>query len=88
MFVLEYKRRFNNLSMFSQLYVPTEQHMIKKFRDGFRQKLKHGLITLQFKIMRDLTEATQALEACIRCFYLHVTKHYMLLIANYKPLYA
>jgi hypothetical protein len=29
--VLEYKRRFNNLSMFAQLYVPTEQHMIKKW---------------------------------------------------------
>jgi len=27
--------------------------------------LKQGLIALQFRMMRDLTEAAQALEACI-----------------------
>ena len=39
--------------------------MIEKLRDGFRQELKQGLIALQFKTVRELIEAAQALEACI-----------------------
>jgi len=34
-------------------------------RDGFRQELKQGLIALQFRTVRELIEAAQALEACI-----------------------
>jgi hypothetical protein len=36
MSVLEYKRRFHDLSLFAPHYVPSEQHMIEKLRDGFR----------------------------------------------------
>jgi len=49
MSVLEYERRFHDLSLFAPHYVPSEQHMIEKLRDGFRQELKQGLIALQFK---------------------------------------
>jgi hypothetical protein len=40
MSVLEYERRFHDLSLFAPHYVPSEQHMIEKLRDGFRQELK------------------------------------------------
>jgi hypothetical protein len=46
-------------------YVPSKQHMIEKLRDGFRQELKQWLIALQFKIVRELIEAAQTLEACM-----------------------
>ncbi|XP_061947386.1 uncharacterized protein LOC133670792 [Populus nigra] len=63
--VLEYERRFYDLSLFASHYVPSEQHMIEKLRNGFRQELKQGLIALQFKTVRELIEAAQALEACM-----------------------
>jgi CRISPR/Cas system-associated protein endoribonuclease Cas2 len=65
MSVLEYERRFHDLSLFIPHYVPSEQRMIEKLKDGFRQELKQGLIALQFKIVRELIEAAQALEACM-----------------------
>jgi hypothetical protein len=65
MSVLEYERRFHDLSLFAPHFVPSEQRMIEKLRDGFRQELKQGLIALQFKTVRELIEATQALEACM-----------------------
>ena len=65
MSVLEYERRFHDLSLFAPHYVPTEEHMIEKLRDGFRQDLRQGLIALRFKTVRELIEAAQALEACI-----------------------
>jgi len=37
MSVLEYERRFHDLSLFAPHYIPSEQHMIEKLRDGFRQ---------------------------------------------------
>jgi hypothetical protein len=36
MSVLEYERRFHDLSLFAPQYVPTEEHMIEKLRDGLR----------------------------------------------------
>jgi hypothetical protein len=39
--------------------------MIEKLRDGFRQELKQGLIALQFRTVRELIEAAQALEVCM-----------------------
>jgi hypothetical protein len=39
--------------------------MNEKLKDGFRQELRQGLIALQFKIVRELIEVAQALEACI-----------------------
>jgi hypothetical protein len=57
MLVLEYERRFHDLSLFTPHYIPSEQHMIEKLMDGFRQELKQGLIALQFKIVRELIEA-------------------------------
>jgi hypothetical protein len=65
MSVLEYERRFHDLSLFTPHYVPTEEHMIEKLRDGLRQDLRQGLIALRFKSVRELIEAAQALEACI-----------------------
>jgi hypothetical protein len=65
MSVLEYERRFHDLSLFAPHYVPTEEHMIEKLRDGLRQNLRQGLIALRFKSVRELIEAAQALEACI-----------------------
>ena len=62
MSVLKYERRFHDLSLFAPHYVPSEQHIIEKLRDGFRQELKQGLMALQFKTIRELIEATQALE--------------------------
>jgi hypothetical protein len=34
--MLEYERRFNDLSMFAPHHVATEQHIIEKFRDGLK----------------------------------------------------
>ena len=65
MSLLEYERRFHDLSLFTPHYVPSKQHMIEKLRDGFRQELKQGLIALQFKTIRELIEAAQALKACM-----------------------
>jgi CRISPR/Cas system-associated protein endoribonuclease Cas2 len=65
MSVLEYERRFHDLSLFALHYVPIEEHMNEKLKDGFRQELRQGLIALQFKIVRELIEVAQALEACI-----------------------
>jgi len=65
MSVLEYERRFHDLSLFAPHYVPTKEHMIEKLRDGLRQDLRQGLIALRFKSVRELIEAAQALEACI-----------------------
>ena len=65
MSVLEYERWFHDLSLFVPHYVPSEQHMIEKIRDGFKQELKQGLIALQFRTIRELIEAAHALEACM-----------------------
>jgi hypothetical protein len=65
MSVLEYERRFHDLSLFTPHYVSTKEHMIEKLRDGLRQDLRQGLIALWFKSVRALIEAAQALEACI-----------------------
>jgi hypothetical protein len=34
MTALEYERRFQDLSMFASIYLPTEQHWIERLRDG------------------------------------------------------
>jgi hypothetical protein len=39
MLVLEYERWFYDLSLFAPHYVLTEEHMIEKLKDGFRQEL-------------------------------------------------
>jgi hypothetical protein len=52
MLVLEYERRFNDLSLFAPYYVPTEKHMIMKLRVGFWQELRQGLIALRFKTVK------------------------------------
>jgi hypothetical protein len=56
MSVLEYERRFHDLSLFAPHYVPTEEHMIEKLRDGLCRELRQGLITLQVKLVRELIE--------------------------------
>ena len=59
--MLEHERRFHDLSLIAPHYVLTKEHMIKKLKDGFRQELRQGFIALQFKIVRELIEASQAL---------------------------
>jgi hypothetical protein len=63
MTILEYERRFQDLSMFASIYLPTKQHRIERLRDGLRQELRMGLATLQFSIVRDFIVAAQSLEA-------------------------
>jgi len=64
--ILDYERRFHDLSMFASHYVPGEQHRVERLRDGLRQKLRQGLIAFKFKTTRDLVEAAEALEACMK----------------------
>ena len=61
--VLNYERMFNDLFMFSSYHVSMEQCMIEIFRHRLLHDLKQKLIALQ--MMRDLIEATRALETCI-----------------------
>jgi hypothetical protein len=63
MTILEYERRFQDLSMFASVYLPIEQHRIERLRDGLRQELKMGLAALQFPTVRDFIVAAQSLEA-------------------------
>jgi len=63
MTVLEYERRFQDLSMFASVYLPTKQHRIERLRDGLRQELRMGLAALQFPTVRDFIVAAQSLEA-------------------------
>jgi hypothetical protein len=65
MSVLEYEKRFHDLSLFAPHYVLIKEHMIKKLRDGLRKALRQGLIALWFKSVKELIEVPQALEACI-----------------------
>jgi len=60
--VLEYERRFHDLSLFASQFISTEQHMIDRLHDGLRQELRLGLIVLWFESTRELIEAAQALE--------------------------
>jgi len=66
MSVLDYERRFHDLSMFASHYVPGEQHRVERLRDGLRQELRQGLIAFKFETTRDLVEAAEALEACMK----------------------
>jgi hypothetical protein len=55
--ILQYERRFHNLSLFAPHYIPTEELMIEKLRDGRQHELRQGLIDLRFKLVRELIEA-------------------------------
>jgi hypothetical protein len=43
------EKRFHDLSLFSLHFIPIEEHMIEKLKDGFRQDLRQALIALQHK---------------------------------------
>ena len=62
MIVLEYERRFQDLSIFFTIYIPTEHHLVKWFRDGLRQELKITLIAMQFQSLLELVRATQGMN--------------------------
>ena len=66
MAVLEYERRFHDLSMFAPYIVPTKQYRIQKMRDGLRQDLKQALIPHRFETTRELIDAAEALETCMK----------------------
>jgi hypothetical protein len=63
MTVLEYERRFQDLFMFSFVYLPTEEHRIERLQDGLQHELRMGLAALQFLIVTDFIEVAQSLEA-------------------------
>jgi hypothetical protein len=60
--ILEYERWFQDFSIFTSVYLPTEQHQIERLQDGLRQELKMGLAASQFPTVRDFIEAAQSLE--------------------------
>jgi hypothetical protein len=66
MSVLDCERRFHDLSMFASHYTPSEQHRVERLRDGLRQELRQGLVAFNFGTTRELIEAAEALEACLR----------------------
>ena len=48
MTVLEYERRFQDLSIFATTHLLTEHNRVEQFRDGLRQELKLILVAMQF----------------------------------------
>jgi hypothetical protein len=62
MTVLEYERRFQDLSIFTTTYLPNEHHRVEWFREGLRQELKLILVAMQFLSVQDLVRATQGME--------------------------
>ena len=54
MTVLEYEKRFQDLTPFASTYLPTEHHRADKFLDGLRHELRMILIAMQFQSVRDL----------------------------------
>jgi hypothetical protein len=65
MTMMEYERRFHDLSMFAPNCIPIKKHMIDRLRDGCKNDLNWGLVAHQFEIVRELIVATQTLETCI-----------------------
>jgi len=64
--VLEYERRFQDLTVFSSTYLPTERHRVERFRDGLRRELRMILIAMQFQAVRELVRAAQGMERVIK----------------------
>ena len=54
MTVVEYERRFQDLSVIATTHLPTEQHRVERFRDGLRQELKLILVAIQLQSVREL----------------------------------
>jgi hypothetical protein len=54
MIVLEYERRFQDLSIFATTHLSTEHHRVERFWDGLRQELKLILVAMQFQSVREL----------------------------------
>jgi hypothetical protein len=64
--VLEYERRFQDLTAFASTYLPTKRHKVERFRDALRHELRMILIAMQFQSVRELVWATQGMERVIR----------------------
>ena len=64
--VLEYERRFQDLTAFASTYHPTECYRVERFRDGLRQELRMILRAIQFQSVRELVRAAQGMERVIR----------------------
>ena len=54
MTILEYEKRFQDLTPFASTYLPTDCHRVDGFRDGLRQELRMILMAMQFQCVRDL----------------------------------
>jgi hypothetical protein len=46
MTILEYERWFQDLSIFTYVYLSTKQHQIERLQDGLQQELRMGLVVL------------------------------------------
>jgi hypothetical protein len=57
MTVLEYNRRFQDLSIFVITYLSTKHHRVERFRDRLRYELKIILVAMQFQFVWDLVRA-------------------------------
>jgi len=64
--VLEYERRFQDLTAFASTYLPTRRHRVERFCDGLRRELRMILIAMQFQSVRELVRAAQGIERVIR----------------------
>jgi len=64
--VLEYERRFQDLTAFASTYLPTEHHRVERFHDGLRRELRMILIAMQFQSVRELVRAAQGMKRVIK----------------------
>jgi len=64
--VLEYERRFQDLTTFTSTYLPIKRHRVQRFRDGLRQEMRMILIAMKFQSVRELVRAAQGMERVIR----------------------
>ena len=66
MTVLEYEKRFQDLTPFASTYLPMERHRVDMFRDGLRQELRMILMAMKFQSVLDLVRAAQGIERVMR----------------------
>jgi hypothetical protein len=62
MTVLEYERRFQDLSIFATTHLSTKHHRVERFRDGLRHELKLILVAMQFQSIQELVRVAQGIE--------------------------
>ena len=66
MIVLEYEKRFQNLSIFAFAYLPIKRHQIQRFYDRLILELKTVLTAMQFQTVQELVQAVQAIKRVVQ----------------------